>query len=273
MASALPCLRQRAHRFYREQRQQQQGMAGLQARGTLGSGIAIVVGLHAEARLARRFGVLVVIGGGTAAGAEAAARRAVAEGAKALVSFGLAGGLEPGLRPGTLVVPATVLCDGASFADRLALMELLGGATPHRVLAVETVAADAGSKRRLWQATGAAAVRPGDRRRRACRRAHGLPFAVLRAICDPAEHDLPPAAVVALDARGAIGLARVAGSLIAWPGRFSHCCGLRPTLPRPVVAGPARGRDPASDAGAGGERRASPPRPKTPWREAHRRTL
>jgi adenosylhomocysteine nucleosidase len=49
--------------------------------------------------------------------------------------------------------------------------------------------------------------------------AHGLPFAVLRAICDPAERDLPPAALVALNARGAIGLARVAGSLIAWPGQ------------------------------------------------------
>lgn len=178
-----------------------------------------MVGLHAEARLARCFGVSVGIGGGTAAGAEVAARRAVAEGATALVSFGLAGGLEPGLRPGTLVVPAAVLCDGASFAADPALMELLGGATPHRVLAIETVAADADSKRRLWQATGAAAVDLESGAVARVATAHGLPFAVLRAICDPAERDLPPAALVALDARGAIGLTRVAGSLIAWPGQ------------------------------------------------------
>jgi hypothetical protein len=62
-------------------------------------GTVIVVGLKAEALLARRLGVPVMIGGGTAAGAEMAARRAVAEGATALVSFGLAGGLDPSLRP------------------------------------------------------------------------------------------------------------------------------------------------------------------------------
>lgn len=191
----------------------------MQARGTLGSSTAIVVGLHAEARLARRFGVSVVIGGGTAAGAKVAARRAVAEGATALVSFGLAGGLEPGLGPGALVVPAAVLCDGALFAADPALMELLGGATSHRVLAIEKVAADAESKRRLWQATGAAAVDLESGAVARIAAAHGLPFAVLRAICDPAERDLPPAALVALDARGAIGLTRVAGSLIAWPGQ------------------------------------------------------
>jgi adenosylhomocysteine nucleosidase len=33
---------------------------------------------------------------------------------------------------------------------------------------------------------------------------HGLPFAVLRAICDPAERDLPPASLTALDDRGRI---------------------------------------------------------------------
>jgi adenosylhomocysteine nucleosidase len=194
-------------------------MAGLQGRRTLGSNTAIVVGLHAEARLARRFGVPVVIGGGTAAGAEAAARRAVAAGATALVSFGLAGGLEPGLLPGTLVVPAAVLSDGAWFAADPALMELLGSATPHRVLAIETVVADADSKRRLLHETGAAAVDLESGAVARVAAVHGLPFAVLRAICDPAERDLPPAALVALDARGGIGLARVVASVIARPGQ------------------------------------------------------
>ena len=46
---------------------------------------------------------------------------------------------------------------------------------------------------------------------------HHLPFAVLRAICDPAERDLPPAALVALDQAGAIGLWRVLVSLARAP--------------------------------------------------------
>jgi adenosylhomocysteine nucleosidase len=180
----------------------------------------VVVGLRAEARLARRLGVTVVIGGGTAAGAEAAARRAIAAGATALVSFGLAGGLDPRLRPGDLVVPAAVLCDGVLLASDPGLAEWLGGATPHRLLDDGTVAEDAATKRRLWRATGAAAVDLESGAVARAATAHNLPFAVLRAICDPADRELPPAALAALDGRGAIGLARVAGSVIARPGQI-----------------------------------------------------
>lgn len=180
-----------------------------------------MVGLRAEARLARPLGMLLFVGGGTAAGAGEAVCRAVAAGASGLVSFGLAGGLDPDLRPGMLVVPTAVLCDGATFAADPALMEWLGGATPHRLLAVETIVADGAIKKRLWQQTGAAAVdlESGAVARTAA--ARGLPFAVLRAICDPAGRGLPPAALAALDARGAIGLARVAGSVAAQPGQIA----------------------------------------------------
>jgi len=50
--------------------------------------------------------------------------------------------------------------------------------------------------------------------------AHELPFAVVRAICDPAERDLPPAATVALDQKGAVGLIRVLGSLLSYPSQW-----------------------------------------------------
>jgi len=195
-------------------------MAGLQTRGTHGVGTVIVVGLRAEALLARRLGVPVMIGGGTASGAEVAARRAVGEGATALVSFGLAAGLDPSLRPGDLVVPTAVLCDEGTFAADPTLMAWLGGATPHRLLADGMVAENAETKHRLWETTGAATL---DLESGAVARVatlHGLPFAVLRVICDPAERDLPPAALAALDANGAIGLARVAGSVTARPGQI-----------------------------------------------------
>jgi adenosylhomocysteine nucleosidase len=45
-----------------------------------------------------------------------AARAALAHGAEALVSWGLAGGLDAALAPGSVVVPSAVLVDGASFA-------------------------------------------------------------------------------------------------------------------------------------------------------------
>jgi adenosylhomocysteine nucleosidase len=40
---------------------------------------------------------------------------------------------------------------------------------------------------------------------------------VIRAVCDAAERDLPPAALAALDAHGAIGLSRLIGSIIRSP--------------------------------------------------------
>ncbi len=179
--------------------------------------LTVVVGLKAEARLARRLGLPVVVGGGTAAGAAEAVARAVAGDAAGLLSLGLAGGLDPAARPGLLLVPASVLCDGQWRAADPALLAWLGGVTPHRLLAADAPAVDAGDKQRLWQETGATAVDLETAAVVRAAAAHRLPFAVLRVVCDPAERTLPPAALVALDARGAIGLARVAWSIARQP--------------------------------------------------------
>jgi adenosylhomocysteine nucleosidase len=178
---------------------------------------AFVVGLTAEARIARRLGWPVATGGGTTAGAEAAAQRMVAQGATGLISFGLAGGLDMALRPGRLIVPVVVHTDGRDLLADPALCRRLGGATPHRLLGADAIAATAADKHRLRQTTGTVAIDLESGAVAAVAQQHRLPFAVLRAICDPAERDLPPAALAALDQRGAIGLARVLGSLLAHP--------------------------------------------------------
>ena len=58
--------------------------------------IGFVVGLEAEAQIARRFGCPVAIGGGGAAGAAQAAAVLAGQGVTHLVSFGLAGGFGAG---------------------------------------------------------------------------------------------------------------------------------------------------------------------------------
>jgi adenosylhomocysteine nucleosidase len=179
----------------------------------------IVVGLTSEARIARRLGWKVAVGGGTFPGAEAAARDLVAQGVSGLVSFGLAGGLDPALRPGRLIVPVAVHTGGHDYLADPALSKRLGGGTPHRLLGADRIAPTAEEKRRLWQSTGAAAI---DLESGAVARIaldEGLPYAVLRAICDPAERDLPPAAMVALGQSGAIGMLRVLRSVLAYPGQ------------------------------------------------------
>jgi adenosylhomocysteine nucleosidase len=174
--------------------------------------------LAAEARVARPLGWPIAIGGGTVAGAEAAAERLVREGVTALVSFGIAGGLDPALRPGTIVVPQEVLMDDG---ERLQTCEVLGRrlGTPSPILMFggDSIVASAAEKTELFAATNAAAVdiESGAVARVAAR--HGIPFAVLRAICDPAERDLPPAALIPPDRNGAIQLGRIIGSFFSRP--------------------------------------------------------
>jgi adenosylhomocysteine nucleosidase len=178
----------------------------------------VVVGLAAEARIARLLGWRVAIGGGTARGAEAAAAHLIAAGARALVSFGLAGGLDPALRPGTIIVPTGVItADVSSFITDKELVERLGGATPHVSLTTPQVVASAAIKRQLYETTGAAALDLESGAVAHAASVRRLPFAVLRAICDPAERCLPSAALGALDAQGAIAVWRVLVSLAADP--------------------------------------------------------
>jgi adenosylhomocysteine nucleosidase len=97
---------------------------------------------------------------------------------------------------------------------------MLGGATGHTLHGVATVVTTCAAKRSLYGRTGAAAadLESGAVARIAVR--HRIPFAALRAICDPAERTLPPAALVALNAHGAIGIGRVLRSLLVQPSQL-----------------------------------------------------
>ena len=179
--------------------------------------IGIVVGLKAEEKIARPLGWPIAIGGGRAEGAVYAVHTLIARGADALVSFGLAGGLDPVLRPGSILVPKAVHLDGHILPCDAALSARVGGPTDHLLLAGDTLLDTADAKRRVWHAIAAHAI---DLETAAVVRAalaHGLPFAVLRAVCDPANASLPPAARAALDIDGGIGLWRVLQSLIRQP--------------------------------------------------------
>lgn len=154
------------------------------------------------------------------AGAARAAVRLIGEGARALVSFGLAGGLDPALRPGAVVVPSVVLIDGDTLSVDAALAARFGGCSGHVMLAGSTVVGEAAAKAALFAATGAHAVDLESGAVARVARENGVPFAVVRAICDPAERSLPAAAMVALDAGGGIGLMAVMRSVLRRPGQI-----------------------------------------------------
>lgn len=187
--------------------------------------LGIVVGLEAEGRIARCLG-RVAIGGGLPAGAEAAAEELVAHGVTALISFGLAGGLDPALPAGTLVVPEMVIEDGRHYLTDPALSARFGIPTTRSVLAGHTILSDPAAKHAARAATGAAIIdlESGAVARVAAR--HNLPFAVLRAVCDPASRALPPLALAALDAGGRISPGRVIAALLRHPGQIPALLGL-----------------------------------------------
>jgi adenosylhomocysteine nucleosidase len=117
-------------------------------------------------------------------------------------------------------MPATVLSGDDRFAADAALAQRFGGLTEHTLLAGTFVVADTAGKAELRGATGAHAV---DLESGAVARVateHGLPFAVIRAVCDPATRNLPPAALLALDSSGAIGFSAVIGSVCRNPAQI-----------------------------------------------------
>ena len=70
--------------------------------------IIAVVGLAREARIAAGPGVHCLVGGGDGERLAADLEHAASEGARAILSFGIAGGLDPILLPGAYVIGTAV---------------------------------------------------------------------------------------------------------------------------------------------------------------------
>ena len=171
--------------------------------------VGFVVGLEAEARLVRDLGPVAI-------GGEAAARSLIGR-VGALVSFGLAGRLHPRLLPGYILVPKVVRVGREDFACDPALMEAFGGSTCDSILAVDNVVASRARKTNFFQLSNASGVDMESGAVAKVAREYRLPFAVLRAVCDPADRSLPPVAQHALDEHGKIRFKFIMRSLAVHP--------------------------------------------------------
>lgn len=180
-----------------------------------------VSGLAVESRLAAGPGVLTVACGGRSIALASIIEREIAAGAKAIISFGIAGALIPVLSPGALVVASAVVSRDGSFAVDAdwtrALLRLLSGAISAPLAGSDAVVADPVDKARLHELTGACAVDMESHVAARIAAEHGLPFAALRAIADPLARTLPPAAKIALTAKGDVDVLAVLGSLARTP--------------------------------------------------------
>jgi adenosylhomocysteine nucleosidase len=189
--------------------------------------VGIVVGLPQEAAILKQTlgdstPALACAGPGPVRAARAAADL-IAAGADALLSLGFAGGLDPALRPGDIVVGAgTAEPDGRRHETDDAMAQRLCAAldaancpwSAGLVAGVDQGLATAADKKALSSRTHAVIV---DMESHAIAAA-GLPFAILRVVVDPAERALPVAVLAALSPGGEVLIPKLIAGLLRHPG-------------------------------------------------------
>jgi adenosylhomocysteine nucleosidase len=197
--------------------------------------LGIITGMLAEANcLAAQSEPkpLILCAGPGPGRANACAEQMLAEGATTLMSFGLAGGLDPLLQPGDLVLSQTVIAaDGkiheADDTWRRTIVERIAGISRTKtgsMLTVERPITSIGEKRRLQEIHGAVSVDMESAGVAAAADAAGVPFLGLRAIADPAGRALPTTALDGLAADGTTRPTAVLMGLLIRPWELAALC-------------------------------------------------
>ncbi|MEN3375979.1 MAG: hypothetical protein V7604_1334 [Hyphomicrobiales bacterium] len=180
----------------------------------------VVVGMAFEARIAAGLGVPIICGGD---GKHLAANlsHAMAAGCGGLISFGVAGGLAPGLKPGSCVIGSSVL-DGeverptdARWSQRL--MRMIPGSVLGAIAGVCEPLAFASEKRELHEKTGALIVDMESHVVARTAAQHGVPVAAIRVVVDPVTRTIPRSALAGTRSDGTIDPLAVMRSLVRYP--------------------------------------------------------
>ncbi len=197
--------------------------------GRSGLPVLVVTGMAREARLAAGPGNVVLGSGGDPARLRQMLADRPEPGFHAVLSFGIAGGLDPALGAGDLVVSTGVRSGDGFWPSHPALTKLLmdrlaaGGMrpVPAEIAGAELVILSADAKRRISEATGAAAVDMESHVAAAYAEAEGVPFVALRAVCDPASRALPHLVLKALRPDGGLDLPAVLRTLGREPAQLA----------------------------------------------------
>lgn len=185
------------------------------------SPVLAVTGLRAEAKIAAGEGVKTVAGGGDAARLASLLQEGLAAGGRAVISFGIAGGLAPSLRAGTIVV-ADAVDDGqtrwtTNAIWRARLLEALPTAVRGGLAGVDGAIVGPLGKAALHRRSGALAVDMESHVAARLAALHRVPFAALRVVADSAERSLPEAAIVGMRPDGTIDVCAVIRALTRRP--------------------------------------------------------
>lgn len=191
--------------------------------GHMGGFVIAATGLVAEARIVERPGVRALSCGGRSDVLADSLRRAVADGAIGIVSFGIAGGLVGHLEPGACIIAEAVVCpagirygtDG-DWRDKLA-SRLGSAAVTGTIAGVDKPVGTRAAKHELHARTGAAIADMESHVAARIAHDHALPFAAVRVVADPAHRALPEAALNGMKPDGSPDVLAVLRSLAARP--------------------------------------------------------
>jgi hypothetical protein len=147
---------------------------------------------------------------------------------RAVISFGIAAGLDPALTPGAIVIATSVVANDERWASHPAVvrhwvdrLRKTGNSPTLAEVAGSDVALLAeGEKSALRSATGAAVADMESHVAAEFASGRELPFAAIRVVCDPAERALPALVVDAIRPDGRIDIGAILRSLVGAPAQL-----------------------------------------------------
>ena len=190
--------------------------------------VLIVTGLVQEARIAAGPGMVVICSSSDPRQLRSLLTVFDPSTIRGVISFGVAGGLDPSLKPGDVVLATEVVAGDGRWLAGLSLNEqvIANLALKRRVVrgglagAEEVIVAQA-RKAALWLQTGAAAVDMESHIAAAYAADAGLPFAALRVISDSAHRSLPALAKSAIRPDGKVDLRKILSGVVRDPTALS----------------------------------------------------
>jgi len=196
--------------------------------------LGIVVALQAEAVALSRARIddrAVVVAGIGCRRAQNAAARTLQRGARALVSFGVCGGLSPRLRRGDLLLPRRIVSDLGEWCTHDAWRARLLCALPdaQEIDVLYSSAAPVSSveeKHTLFARNCEAVDMESAGVAQAAQRA-GVPFFVVKAVCDPASRTVPAIATRLLHRDGRLHWHAAVAAVFSGPHTWRELRALR----------------------------------------------
>jgi hopanoid-associated phosphorylase len=179
--------------------------------------VLIVTGLVQEAKIAAGPGMTVICSSSDPVQLRSLLAEFDPATIRGVISFGVAGGLDPDLKSGAVVVATEVVAGNSRWsASEVLSDELIAGAGVGRqkvfrggLVGVEKVVTGQAGKAALRSEFGAAAVDMESHIAAEFAAMAGLPFAALRVVSDPAHRALPEIATTAIKPNGDVDLRKV----------------------------------------------------------------